>query len=167
MNFDSIQFLCELKQCSDDTKAKKTIYEWYEMANLVTLQHYGCALSEQLITEMKIRFSEVMQAISALNNQANCPKSEWLFNQICEFYQWLNQLRGLSAQSISENWQNWQPNQEHTEDCCENKAELLSPESFSEESLSPKSQFTESSLPQQQTSNQVLNDTHTLYNKYD
>lgn len=112
MQVNPIEFLTKIKQCTDEGVNKTVLTDWFNFASLLSLQTQGCAVSEGLIKQLQSLFSATFKAVANLDDvPENKKNSQWLFNQISEYYQWLNTISGYSNEQILERWLCWSPNE--------------------------------------------------------
>ena len=128
MQIDPIEFLTAVRQCEDDGGNKQQLTGWFNLTSLLSLQTHGCAVSENLIKQLQNQLGNALQAIAKMDdNPDNKQHCQWLFNQITEFYRWLNNLSGDSNEQILENWLCWSPNdcldQDESADCFDEETE--------------------------------------------
>jgi hypothetical protein len=93
---------------------------------LLVLQSHGKALRNSLIDTAKSQFSDVLNAAAEINSEQNKNQhSEWVYQRVLGFYQWLNCLEGASDSSIEKVWREWEPEPSGSAAPCKNQNWLM------------------------------------------
>lgn len=107
MHIEPIFFISLVKQCTSAEETKQILLNWLNQASLLSFQAQGSAVSDPLIQALNRELNPLLHAVSLLDkNPANTTACQQLFNQISQFYTWLNSLSGKTAVQLLQQWNN-------------------------------------------------------------
>ncbi|EKE84413.1 hypothetical protein [Idiomarina xiamenensis] len=102
---DTLGFINTLKLCESNTATNEVLLRWLQHADTLCLQSHGSNCCSQLLAELNREFASVLQALSYLTEiPANQMYGEQLYNQVCVFYEGLEQLPCASQQQRLSDW---------------------------------------------------------------
>ncbi|BFT29929.1 hypothetical protein D210916BOD24_11050 [Alteromonas sp. D210916BOD_24] len=118
MKFCASKFLLKLKKCNGDQFAIATLSEWCALVSVVVLQSYGKAQMARVIGIVESQFSDVLNAAAEINSEHNeNTHSEWVYQEVLNFYSWIGCLKGVPDALIEKRWQEWEPEMHHFDSC--------------------------------------------------